>query len=186
MDDSRLIEKLFARDESALEDFSRLYGSYCRSVAYNILENDADAEECLNDTVLRIWSTIPPQKPSSLKHYAAKIARNLAFDRYRASRTERRGGGEIALCLDECAEIISDGSDVAAEYERERLIGQLNAFLRSLPDRERRIFIRRYFYCDSVRDIARRYSLPENQIPVILSRTRKKLKKHLEKGGYSL
>ena len=183
MDDKRIIELFFARDEKALRECEKLYGRYCDKIARNVLGNEEDAEEVLNDTLLRAWNTIPPEEPRSLKVYLGTIARNISFDRYRKMTAEKRGGCEAMLCLEEAEEFLADTSD---EYEKSELNALLNGFLHSLPERECDIFVRRYFYCDSTAEIARRFALKEANVLVILSRTRKKLKETLKKGGYTL
>ncbi len=183
MDDRKIIELFFARDERALRESETAYGKYCKGIAKNILASDEDADEIFNDTLLRAWNTIPPEEPRSLKVYLGTIARNISFDRYRSMTAEKRGGCEVALCLEEAEEFLADTSD---EYEKSELTALLNGFLHSLPERECDIFVRRYFYCDSTAEIARRFVLKEPNVLVILSRTRKKLKEALRKGGYTL
>lgn len=183
MDDRSIIELFFARDEKALAECESVYGKYCESIAKNILGSDEDAEEVFNDTLLRAWNSIPPEKPRSLKVYLGTLARNLSFDRYRKMTAEKRGGCEVLLCLEEAEEFLADTSD---EYEKSDLTALLNAFLHSLPERECDIFVRRYYYCDGTDEIARRFALKEANVLVILSRTRKKLKEALKKGGYTL
>ena len=186
MDDRNIIELFFARDEKALSESQAKYGRYCSAVSKNILGNDEDAEEVLNDTLLRAWNSIPPEKPKSLKVYLGTLARNLSLDRYRKMTSEKRGGCEISLCIEEAEEFLADTVSVEEEYERRELSKFLNNFLHSLPARECDIFVRRYFYCDSTRNIARRFDVTEENVLVILSRTRKKLKEALKKGGYIL
>ena len=186
MDDQRIIEQFFARDEKALAECESAFGRYCKAIANNILGSDEDAEEVFNDTLLRAWNTIPPEKPRSLKVYLGTLARNLSLDRYRKMTAEKRGGCEISLCAEEAEEFLADTVSVEDEYERGELRKFLNEFLHSLPDRECDIFVRRYFYCDSTAEIARRFALKEANVLVILSRTRKKLKEALRKGGYTL
>ena len=183
MDDRKIIELFFARDEKALRESETAYGRYCRAIAKNILASDEDADEVFNDTLLRAWNTIPPEEPKSLKVYLGTIARNLSLDRYRKMTAEKRGGCEVSLCLEEVEEFLADMSE---EYESGELSRLLNDFLHSLPERECDIFVRRYFYCDSTSDIARRFALKEANVLVILSRTRNKLKNKLKKGGYTL
>lgn len=183
MDDQKIIELFFARDEKALRESETAYGRYCRAIAKNILASDEDADEVFNDTLLRAWNTIPPEEPKSLKVYLGSIARNLSLDRYRKMTAEKRGGCEVSLCLEEVEEFLADTSD---EYEKSELSALMNAFLHSLPERECDIFVRRYFYCDSTSAIARRFALKEANVLVILSRTRNKLKNKLKKGGYTL
>ncbi len=186
MDDRNIIELFFARDEKALSESQKKYGRYCESISRNILSSDEDAEEVLNDTLLSAWNSIPPEEPKSLKSYLGTLARNLSLDRYRKMKAEKRGGCEVALCLEEAEEFLADTKSISAEYEKREFIKFLNEFLHSLPERECDIFIRRYFYCDSTADIAKRFVLKEPNVLVILSRTRKSLKKALQKGGYTL
>lgn len=186
MDDRKIIELYYARDELGLKKTDEIYGKYCRSIAKNILSSDEDAEEVLNDTLLRAWNSIPPEEPKSLKSYLGTLARNISFDRYRKMKAEKRGGCEVAVCLEEAEEFLADTKGISEEYEKRELTKFLNEFLHSLPERECDIFVRRYYYCDSTADIGKRFALKESNVLVILSRTRKKLKKALEKGGYTL
>ena len=186
MDDRNIIELFFARDEKALSESQTKYGRYCSAVSKNILGNDEDAEEVLNDTLLRAWNSIPPEKPKSLKVYLGTLARNLSLDRYRKMTAEKRGGCEAAICLEEAEEFLVDTKSISDEYEKREFVKFLNEFLHSLPERDCDIFVRRYFYCESTANIARRFELKEPNVLVILSRTRKALKKALQKGGYTL
>ena len=186
MDDQKIIELFFARDEKALKECEQIYGRYCEAIAKNLLGNDEDAEEVLNDTLLRAWNSIPPEKPKSLKVYLGALVRNLSLDRYRKLTAEKRGGCEISLCIEEAEEFLADTVSIEEEYEKRELSKFLNNFLHSLPARECDIFVRRYFYCDSTRNIARKFEVTEENVLVILSRTRKKLKEALKKGGYTL
>ena len=186
MDDRKIIELFFARDEKALSESQSTYGEYCKSISKNILSSDEDAEEVLNDTLLSAWNTIPPEEPKSLKAYLGTLARNISLDRYRKMKTEKRGGNEVSLCLEEAEEFLADTKSVSEEYEKREFVAFLNGFLRSLPERDCDIFVRRYFYCDSTADIAKRFALKEPHVLVILSRTRKRLKNALEKGGFAL
>ena len=186
MDDRQIVEAYWRRDEDAIRATSDKYGAYCFEVAYNILQNRQDLEECVNDTWLKTWHSIPPRRPNSLKLFLAKITRNLSLDRYRAVRRDKRGGGQVAVALDEIGEIVAGTSDVVSEVEREELMRAINAFLHSLPQRECGIFIRRYFYFDSTACISSTYGLKENNVLRILSRTREKLKAYLEKEGYTV
>lgn len=186
MDDRKIIELFFARDEKALSESQSVYGGYCKSISKNILSSDEDAEEVLNDTLLSAWNTIPPEEPKSLKAYLGTLARNISLDRYRKMNAEKRGGNEVSLCLEEAEEFLADTKSVSEEYEKREFVAFLNGFLRSLPERDCDIFVRRYFYCDSTADIAKRFALKEPHVLVILSRTRKRLKNALEKGGFTL
>lgn len=186
MDDRNIIELFFARDEKALSESQKKYGRYCESISRNILSSDEDAEEVLNDTLLSAWNSIPPEEPKSLKSYLGTLARNLSLDRYRKMKAEKRGGCEASLCLEEAEEFLADTKSISEEYEKREFTKFLNEFLHSLPERECDIFVRRYFYCDSTANIAHRFALKEPNVLVILSRTRKSLKKALQKGGYTL
>lgn len=186
MEDTEIISLYFARNEAAIAETSRKYGSYCRSVADNILRSSEDAEECVNDTWLRAWNAIPPQKPVRLRLFLGKITRNLAFDRYEQKMTAKRGGGELAAVLDELAECVADTADVESELQYRALRQCISAFAAALPQRERRIFIGRYFYAQSIAQIAEQTGLRENYVSVLLTRIRKKLRSQLEQEGFCI
>ena len=183
MEDNQIIELYWQKNADAISETARKYGAYCFAIAENILHNTEDSEECVNDTWLHAWNVIPPQRPNALRIFLAKITRNLAFNRFNARNAEKRGGGELALVLDELGECLG-GADTEAAYEAKELRQCIRRFVRSLPEREGNVLVRRYFFADSVADIAKRYGLSENNVMVILSRTRKKLKAHLLKEGY--
>lgn len=186
MTDKQIVELYFERDERAIRETNKKYGAYCFRIADNILHNREDAEECVNDTWMKIWDSVPPAKPVYLNLFLAKIVRNLSFNRYQAKHAQKRGGGEMALVLEELEECIAGLSDVEARYIAKELNTMINSFAHSLPERECNIFIRRYFHTEPLRDIARRYRLSHNAVAVSLSRTRKKLQKWLEKEDYFL
>lgn len=184
MEDYQIVELYWLRNESAILETGRKYGVYCHSLAYNILRNSEDSEECVNDTWMKAWSSIPPNRPVKLGMFLAKIVRNLAFNRYKEKSAQKRGGGELPLVLEELAECLSEGSGAESEYFERELQRSINAFVRGLPERDGNVFIRRYFFCESAAVIGKKYGLSENNVLVILSRTRKKLKKHLVEEGY--
>lgn len=184
MSDEDIIELYWQRKENAVVETEAKYGSYCRKIAMNILYSNEDAEECVNDTYLHAWDAMPPQRPSRLKLYLAKITRNLAFDRYKAQAAKKRGGGEIDLVLDELGECIVGNSDIEKSINANELQEIVNSFLRSLPERDCNVFLRRYFYSESIAETAKRYGLTPGNVTVILSRTRSKLKKHLIEEGF--
>lgn len=184
MDDGNIIELFWQRDETAIAEVDEKYGSYCRTIADNILHSHEDAEECVSDTWLRAWQSIPPQRPMRLRLFLAKITRNLAFDRYRQRTAEKRGGGAMEAVLDELAECVADKSDVETEVDGRALRTCISTFLRSLPYRERSLFLRRYFYAEQVNDIAADNDMSANHVSVILRRTRKKLQQYLAKEGF--
>lgn len=184
MEDSRIIDLYWRKDSDAISESARKYGAYCFAVADNILHNNEDSEECVNDTWMRAWDAMPPQRPRVLRMFLAKITRNLAFDRSRAQAAEKRGGGELSLVLEELAECLTSGTDVEVIYEGKELRQCIRRFVRALPERDGNVFVRRYFFTETVAVIARRYDLTENHVMVILSRTRKKLLRELKKEGY--
>ena len=184
MEDNQIIELFWQRDESAITETGRKYGAYCRTIANNILQNNEDAEECVNDTWLKAWNSIPPHRPENLRLFLAKITRNLSFNRYNENTAKKRGGKEITLVLDELAECIEDRSDVEQIIMAKELKECIKSFVTTLHERDRNVFVRRYFFVDTVKEIAGRYGLSESNVMVILSRTRKLLKEKLKKEGY--
>ena len=183
MDDERIIALYFERDESAIAETQKKYGSYLFTIANNILHSKEDAEECENDTYLRAWNSIPPQKPNILSAFLGRIARNTSLKRLKKKNAERRGGGEALLSLDELKDCIPSGGGFRNELSESALSDTISAFLRSLPDTERRIFICRYWYCDPISDICRRFSFGESRVKMMLKRTRERLLVHLQKEG---
>ena len=184
MEDYKIVALYWKKDENAINETSRKYGAYCFAIADNILHNKEDSEECVNDTWLKAWNAMPPQRPTKLQIFLAKITRNLSFNRFNARSAEKRGGGEIILVLDELAECLASETDIASEYEAKELGQCIRSFVRLLSERDGNIFVRRYFFTESISQIARKYGLTENNIMVILCRTRKKLKAHLVKEGF--
>lgn len=180
MEDSRIIELYFERNEDAIKESDSKYGRLCNSIAYNILSSKEDAEECVNDTWLRSWNSIPPQKPVYLRSFFIRIVRNLAIDRYR-----KNSKSIVCEQIDELHHITSDNSfDDCTDVEE--LGKKLTLFLAGISGRDRNIFIARYYYVYSTEDIAKAYCVSANHIRSILSRTRQKLKKYLESEGYTL
>ena len=184
MEDHQIVELYFKRDDEAIRETDSKYGAYCFSVAENILHNTEDSEECVNDTWLKAWNAMPPQRPTMLRMFLAKITRNLSFNRFQARNAEKRGGGELPLVLEELAECIAYESDTENEVIAKELEQCIRLFVRELPEREGNVFVRRYFFTEPVSVIAKRYSMTDNNVMVMLSRTRKKLKAHLKKEGY--
>jgi len=186
MEDKCIIELYNRRDEKAITETSKKYGDYCFSIANNILANRQDSEECVNDTWLRTWNSIPPARPDSLKLFLAKITRNLSFNRYNERKAEKRGGGETVISLEEISELVSGVSDPTDELMEEELMRTVNTFLRKASKRDRGIFVCRYFYVEPVKRIAQKYGVSESNVHKILSRMRIRLKEHLEKEGYGV
>lgn len=185
MEDQQIVDLYFARSESAITETDRKYGRYCHSIAYNILEDHEDAKEIVNDTYLKAWNTIPPNRPDPLKPYVGMISRHLSLDRYEEYHTQKRGG-QVPLVLEELAECIPDNDSREDIGESVALKDALAKFIRSLPDKTQLIFLRRYWYASSVAEIAEEYGMRENSVNVLLHRTRKKLKDHLQKEGFDL
>ena len=186
MEDSRIITLYWQRDESALVLTCARYGAYCREIAWHILQDREDAAECENDTYWRAWQRMPPDRPHGLRPYLGAITRHLALDRWRASHADKRGGGEVALSLEELGACVGTAHSVEDEAERTVLAALLSAFLGSLPRAECDLFVRRYWYMDSVAQIAARYGYSESKVKMTLKRTRDKLRSRLEKEGYTL
>ena len=184
MEDSQIIELYWQKDTDAISESANKYGAYCFAIADNILRSNEDSEECVNDTWLRAWNAMPPQRPNVLRMFLARITRNLSLDRFYARNAEKRGGGEIILVLDELEECLADRTDVEAAYEGKELAQCIRHFVQMLPERDGNVFVRRYFFTEPIAAIADRYGLTENHVMVILSRTRKKLKLELMKEGY--
>ena len=186
MDDNQIIELFFARDEGAIEAVQREYGGYCVSIARNILGDRGAAEECVNDGWLKCWQSIPPQRPRSLKSFAGRIVRNLALSALRADTAQKRGGGQAALALDELSEVVSGGETPEGALDRQALRAALDGFLAGLPERSRSLFLRRYWYLDSVEQLAKRFGMSKTQATTTLHRLRQKLRAHLEQEGFDL
>ena len=182
--DHDLIAMYFARDERAAAETERKFGSYCYTVAYNILGNAQDAEECVNDTLIRLWECIPPDRPENLYAFIAAITRNIAKNKLKAAHTQRRGGSELPAVLDELRDC-TDPDTVEQELDRRALGTALNAFLGTLRSDHRIIFVQRYWYLCSVEEIAENLHITKSKVTVTLMRTRKKLAAFLEKEGYS-
>ncbi len=175
-----------SRDENAVRMTAETMGKYCYSIAFNVLNSREDAEECVNDTYLAVWNSIPPAEPVSLKSFVSSITRNLALNRYKEQHRDKRGGGQVPLALEELSEVVSDTEDVTANYERKELLEHISAFLRKCSPRDRGLFLDRYIRLEPTPVLAKQYGVKEAQVLLILSRTRKKLKAHLEKEGYTL
>lgn len=184
MDDKGIIGLYFARNEQAIDETARKYGSYCFSIAHNILTSREDAEESVNDTYLDAWNSIPPHIPNSLALFLGKITRRISIDRYRYRNAQKRGGGEMELVLDELYQCIAEGSDVETEFEKAHLTQVIREFVKALPGNEQKVFICRYWYMDSVRSIGKRFGYSESKVKSMLHRTREKLREALGKEGY--
>lgn len=184
--EEEIIALYWSRNEEAIRQTADTLGRYCYTVAYNILGNPEDAEECVNDTYLALWNAIPPARPASFKHFVTRILRNLALNRYKEQNRDKRGGGQVPLALEELSEVVSDTEDIPADYARKELLESVTRFLRRCSPRDRSLFLDRYVRLEPTAVLAKRYGVKEAQVLLILSRTRKKLKAQLEKEGYTL
>ena len=183
MDDQEIIARFFARDEEGLTAARARYEPYCAAVARSFLNDPRDQEECLSDTWLRAWNAIPPQRPRSLGAFLAKITRNLAINRLRDGNAQRRGGGQVPLALEELRECVSPEGSPEGELDRQAAEEALNRFLDGLPPLQREVFLRRYWYLDSIEDIARRAGWSKSRVTTTLHRLRVRLRAHLIQEG---
>ena len=186
MDDEKIVQLYWDRNEQAITATADKYGSYCASIAKNILNNKEDAEECVNDTFINAWNSMPPHRPSILSAFLGKITRNLSLNRYKYNTADKRGGGEVALVLDEIAELVSGTDSVEQKIHHKELLKAIDAFLDRLPPNKRSIFVCRYWYYDSISDIASRFGVTENNVSVTLNRLRLKLRNDLLERGFEL
>ena len=183
MDDNKIIELYWNRSEKAISETATKYGGYCYTIAYNILSNSEDSEESVNDTWLAAWNTMPPKRPKLLAAFLGKMTRYISLDRWKNRTAAKRGGGEVPLVLEELEECISGEDSVEREYLKKEFAMMMNRFLENLPEIERKVFLCRYWYMDSIEDIAERFSFSESKVASMLHRTRGKLRKMLEQEG---
>ena len=181
MEDAQIVELYWRRDPDAIRETDGKYGHYCRTVARNILTDSQDVEECVNDTWMGAWNAMPIQRPVYLAAFLGKITRNLAFNRFKASRAEKRGGGELPLALEELEGCVPTAPSAAQEVEDAELEAAVDRFLHTLSRRDCDVFLRRYYFAEPLADIARRYGLPLGTVKASLFRSREKLRKYLEK-----
>ena len=186
MEDKQIIELYFARSEQAIAETDAKHGPYCRSIAGRILHNREDSEECVNDTWLQAWNAIPPQRPQRLAVFLGRITRNLALNRWEANAARKRGGGQVPLALEELRDCLPASGTGTDPTEMLVLTQTLNRFLAALTKETRIIFLRRYWYLDSIGEIAQRLNLTESKVKMSLLRSREKLRSVLEKEGISL
>lgn len=184
MDDKKIVELFFERSETAIRETAKKYGKYLRHIAFRILENEQDSEEIENDTYLRAWNSIPPKKPDPLRIFLAAVCRNLALNRYDERKAQKRGVPTLAL--EELSECLPDESGESELGESLALRAALNSFLDMLDAKTRIIFMQRYFYLCPIGEIARRHGMKDSAVTMLLFRTRKILKEHLNKEGIDL
>lgn len=182
MEDSQIIELYWQRSENAIAETSRKYGRLCRRIAMNIVGNFADAEECENDTYIATWNAIPPTRPNVFSAFLSKIARNIALNRYEYNKAQKRNN-EFDLILSELEECIASKNTVEERFEEGVIAAMLDDFLAGLKQETRVIFVRRYWYSDPVKDIAKRLQISESKVKTVLFRTRKELQDYLAERG---
>ena len=178
MEDYQIVDLYWARKEKAIDETDKKYGKMLHSLSYSLLSSHEDAEECVNDTYLGAWNTMPSARPMYLGSFLSKITRRLSIDRWRREHREKRGG--VAGVIEELTDCIPDEDTPAREYERGLLRGELNSFLRTLPEEKRAIFVRRYFYAQEIRTIAQEVGVSEANVKIVLHRLREQLKQRLE------
>lgn len=186
MEDAKIVQMYWDRDPDAIVQTAEKYGVYCRTIAVNILGSPEDAEECVNDTYMSAWRAIPPHRPSVLSTFLGKLTRNLSFNRYKQLRADKRGGSQIPVVLDELTECVLDRASVEQAMEYRELVQAVDTFLDGLPMEKRVMFVRRYWYNDSMAQIAVRMGKKEKTVSKTLERVRRQLRKHLEERGYEV
>ena len=184
MNDKNIVDLYFNRDEEAIAQTDKKYGRYCYSIAYNILTNKEDAEESVSDTYMTAWRAIPPRRPSVLSTFLGKITRHISIDRWRERSAYKRGGGEVPLALEELNDCVAGMQNVEMDYERKEIVKAYVKFLDGLPITERRIFLCRYWYVESIETIADKFGFSQSKVKTMLHRTRAKLRKQLAEEGY--
>lgn len=184
MKESDILDLYFERDEKAISETEQLFGATVMKISRNILKDEGDSEENVNDTYISLWNSIPPQKPQSLIAYISKTARNLAINKLHKRNAMKRGGDASALSLHELDECTPSNLSVESDTDSKLLSKAISTFLRSEKEDARNIFLRRYFFSDSVKDIAELLSVSESKVKSSLMRTRTRLKEHLLKEGF--
>lgn len=179
VEDSKIIALFFTRSEQAIQETDRKYGNYCFQIAWNILSNQQDAEESVNDTYLTAWKSIPPARPTRLSAFLGKITRHIALDRWRRRYAAKRGGGEPALALEELEDCIAAKDSTEEFLRKEEFRSAMNRFLEGLGVNERKLFVSRYWYLRSIRELSEKTGLSEGSIKTQLFRTRAKLRTFL-------
>lgn len=180
--DNEIIALFFNRSQEAVKELADKYGKMCMSFSYRILKNDCDAQECVNDSYLAVWNTVPPNRPNPLKAYLMKIVRNISLARYKSNTAQKRNS-YYDTSLEELENVIFENDSVEIQAEKSELTEYINKFLGTLSKEDRVIFLKRYWFCQAYSEIAASVNLSEKNVSVRLARARKKLKKYLEKEG---
>lgn len=183
MEDEKIIDMYFERNENAIKETQEKYGDFCFDIAYRILSNREDAKECENDTYLRVWNSIPPQKPSVFMSFLGMITRGLSLDLFRKNHAQRRGGSKIDVSINELEECIPDRAYIYEEIETVELAKMISSFLHTLPKSQCDVFLQRYWYFHSIKEISKHHGFSQSKVKMILLRTRNKLFEALKKEG---
>ena len=183
MEDTAIVDLYWQRSDQAISETDRKYGRYCHTIAYNICASNEDAEECVNDTWFRAWNLMPDKRPPILSTFLGYITRNFALDRYRAKSSQKRGGGETPLALDELEACIPTVGNTEQLYEEKELEAAIDAFVATLPETDRSLFIARYWFLESVADISKKLGFSQSKVKTSLYRSRNKLRAYLQEEG---
>lgn len=183
MEDSQIVALFWQRSEQAIAETQQKYGHYCHRIAYNILANKEDAEESVSDTYFKAWNSIPPHRPGVLATFLGKITRRVSIDRWRARNANKRGSSQMVLALEELEECISSKESVEHTYTTKEYLDAYKKFLEKLPETERKVFLLRYWYVESIHGISVKYGFSESKVKSMLHRTRQKLRKCFEEEG---
>lgn len=186
MEDEKIIDLYFAREERTIDETGKKYGSYCRSIAFNLLRSHEDTEECVSDTYLHAWNAIPPTRPQCLRAWLGRITRNLSFTRWEAARAQKRGGGQAELLLSELSDCLPGSQSAEGYFDAQQLTQTIERFLHTQSRENRQLFLRRYYYGDSVRRLAGLFSMTESSVKSRLFRLRGGLREALEKEGIAV
>ncbi len=186
MEDSKIIDLYWARSENAIAETSKKYSRYCYYISFNILHDNEDAKECVNDTYMRAWNAIPPKRPNRLSTFLGKITRNLSLDKYKKYTAQKRGFGQMELSLSELKDCIPAASDIEQVVDTITLVEALNRFLSNQPQIKRIIFVQRYWYLMSIKEISEQCGMSQSKIKSMLYRIRNELRLCLEKEGIAL
>ena len=186
MNDLQIVELFWDRNESAIQEAQTKYGAYCAAVASHILDSREDIEECVSDAFLGAWNAIPPHRPVVLSAFLGKLTRRLCLKKLRQSGAQKRGAGALRESFEELSDCIPAGTGPEELLEAAELALVINRFLASLPDADRRVFVCRYWYFDSIEEIASRFGYSQSKVKMKLKRTRDRLADHLRREGYEV
>ena len=186
MKDLDIVNLYWDRNEDAIHQTQMKYGAYLAKVSYNILADFEDSKECVNDTYLAAWNSMPTNRPNNLATYLGKITRQISIDVFRKKHREKRYASEYAISLDELGDSFSDGVTPEQELDAKLLDEAINCFVRALPDMAQKTFVGRYYFFDSLKEIASYCGMTESKVKIHLFRTRQKLKLYLKKEGFEV